>query len=195
MAKQPAVTPHGDPNVMVSPISAFVRTHLFAEISAVAVYFIVEIMISGLELGLWVDVALGIACTILWLVFDFYGTLNSAMRDRNLVKYNYIQYDKWKGLKSGLYAQVPGLVVIVIIWITNSSPSQLNSWARLIYFILYGPTIAATAALEQIHTAFLLFPLWICPVISALAYHLGYNEVPFLTNIVYKNRARNKKLR
>lgn len=195
MAKQPEVTRHADPNVMVSPMYSFIRSHLFAAISAVGVFFVVELMFAALNFGLWFETLLSIVCTLLWIVFDFYSTMNAAMRDRNLVNYKYIQYDKWKGLKSGIYAQVPGLIVIVIIWVTNQSTGMLNSWMRIAYFILYGSTITITSALEKIHVAFLLFPVWICPVVSTVAYYVGYNEIPFLTNIVYKTRAHNKKLR
>lgn len=195
MAQKPAVTPHGDPNVMVSPMSGFIRTHLLASVSALAVFVIVEILFSSLGFGIWFETLLSIGCTILWIAFDFYATLNAAMRDRNLVKYNFIKYDKWKGLKSGLYAQIPGLVVIIMIWVTNGSAGKLNNWARLFHFILYGPVATFVGFLTQIHQVFWLFPIWICPVVAALAYHLGYNEVPFLANIVYKNRKNSKKLR
>lgn len=195
MAKLPEVTPHGDPNVMVSPMSGFIRMHLFAEVSALAVFVIVEVLFSGLGFGIWFEYILGLICTILWIAFDFSATLNAGMRDRNLVKYNYIQYNKWKGLLSGVYAQIPGLVVIVIIWVTNSSAGGLNDWVRLFHFILYGSMSPFVGAAIQISQVFWLLPVWICPVVSAVAYHLGYNEIPFLTKIVYKNRARSKKLR
>ncbi len=195
MAKQPAVTPHGDPNVMVSPMSGFIRMHLYAEVGALAVFTIAELLFAGLELGAWFEFVLGAVCTVLWIVFDFSSTLNAAMRDRNLVKYKYIQYDKWKGLKSGLFAQIPGVVVIILIWLTNSRPGGLNEWVRLFYFILYGPITPFTGALTPISQAFFLLPVWICPAVAALAYYCGYNEIPFFANIVYKNRARSNKLR
>lgn len=196
MAKQPAVTPHGDPNVMVSPISAFFRLHLFAEFGALAVFIIVELICSSMNFGTWFEWVLCVVCTVLWIAFDFYSTLNAGMRDHNLVKYNYIQYDKWKGLKSGLLAQIPGVIVIVLLWITNISAGRLNEWMRLFYFILYAPTSKLTTwMVDYVGEAMWIFPIWICPAVSTLAYYLGYHEIPFLTKLVYKNRARSKKLR
>ena len=195
MAKQPAVTPHGDPNVMVSPMSGFIRMHIFSEFGALAVFVLAEVLFMNLGFGLWFEILLSIICTLFWVVVDFRSTLQAGMRDRNLVKYNYIKFDKWKGLKSGLFAQIPGLVVIIVIWITHTTSSSVNDWARLFYFILYAPVSAVVGHLENISQLFWLLPLWICPAVSALAYHLGYNEVPFLAKIMYSNRSRSKKLR
>ena len=180
---------------MVSPMYGFVRMHIFAEFGALAVFVLAELLFMNLELGLWFEVVLSIVCTLFWVLVDFRSTLQAAMRDRNLVKYNYIKYDKWKGLKSGLFAQIPGLVVIIAIWVTHTSSSSVNDWARLLYFILYAPVSLVVGHLENVSQLFWLLPLWICPAVSTLAYYLGYNEVPFLAKIMYSNRSRSKKLR
>ncbi len=195
MAKQPAVTPHGDPNLMVSPMGGFVRMHIFSEFGALAVFVLAELLFMQLGFGLWFEIVLSIVCTLFWVIADFRSTLNAAMRDRNLVKYNYIKYDKWKGLKSGLYAQIPGLIVIIMIWVTHKTSSSLNDWSRLLYFILYAPVSTLVGHLENSSQLFWLLPLWICPAVSTAAYYLGYNEVPFLAKIMYSTRAHNKKLR
>ncbi len=195
MAKQPAVTAHGDPNVMVSPMSGFIRMHIFAEFGALAVFVLAELLFLNMGFGLWLEILLSVICTLFWVAVDFRSTLNAAMRDRNLVKFHYIKYDKWKGLKSGLYAQIPGLVIIILIWVTNRTSSNVNEWARLFYFIFYAPVSTLVGHLENLSQLFWLLPLWICPLVSSLAYYLGYNEVPFLAKIMYSNRSRNKKLR
>ncbi len=184
-----------DPNMMTSSLMSFVRKHWFSSIKVAMVYFIAVYCTAVFDPGTWLIVLISAVLFCAWIFFDFSDTAKLAMRDVNLVKYSYIEYDRFKGLKTGLIAQIPGLLLSVLIVLTRSSSGRFNDWLRIFYFILYSPAAWLIGAVQDQTMAIYFAPLAVIPVVSTLAYYCGYHEIPIYTRLVYKNRAKNKKLR
>ena len=183
-----------DPNMMTSTLMSFVRKHWFASIKVAMVYFIVIYCTSIFNVGDGFYTLLSVALLLLWIYFDFCDITRLAMRDVNLVKYEYIKYDRWKGLKTGLIAQIPGLLLCILIIITRSSAGRYGDWLRMFYFILYSPAAQLVGRYAEQTLAVFFAPLPVIPLVSVFAYYCGYHEIPLWTRIVYKNREKNKKL-
>ena len=184
-----------DPNMMTSSLMSFVRKHWFASIKVTMVYFIFVYCTYVFSPGTWLYVLLSVVLFAAWIFFDFTDTAKLAMRDENLVKYEYIKYDKFKGLKTGLISQIPGLVLCILILLTRSSTGRINDWFRLFYFILYSPAAFVIGMLQDASMAIFFAPLPVIPIVSTLGYYCGYHEIPIYTKLVYRNRAKSKRLR
>ncbi len=193
---------YNDSNTMSSTLFSFVRKHWYASIKAVAVYVILYFCTFSLVNGTgreftvyWIISGL---CCVMFCFFSYMDTWRKAMRDHNLVMYNYIQYNKWRGLLSGLLADIPGLVIIIFILITKASgASNYVDFAKVGYFILYSPFVMLVTALEgPTHNLIYFLPLIVTPITGAAGYYFGYRNIGLVGQFIYKtDRAKNKKLR
>ena len=184
-----------DPNMMTSTLMSFVRKHWFDSLKVAMVYFILIYCTAVFDPGEWLYTLISVGLLALWIYFDFCDITRLAMRDVNLVKYDYIKYDRFKGLKTGLIAQIPGLILILLILLTKSTAARYNEWFRLFYFMLYSPAAQLVGAYRDVTSLIYFAPLPVIPLVSAFAYYCGYHEIPIWTRIVYKNREKSKKLR
>ena len=96
-----------DPNVMTSTDFSFVRKHWYVGIKVLALYAIYAILTSSFSVPLWLNWTISVILLILWVYFDYTDIYKLAMRDYNVVKYGYLEYNPKRGLKTGLLAQIP----------------------------------------------------------------------------------------
>ena len=187
-----AQTPR-DPNMMTSPMFSFVRAHWYASIKAVILYIILYLIIFSFTDSTAVRAVESAVSLIAWLFFDYSDTYKKAMRDVNVVKYGDLEYDKLRGLKSGLLAQIPGLIIVILIFATKGA-ADYNDLFRVLYFILYAPTVQWIAAAEEVTMLVWLLPLLLVPVVSQIAYYCGYNGLGgrVINRIMYRGRGRKK---
>ncbi len=176
-----------DPNMMTSPLFAFVRAHWYVSIKIVALYMVLYLMIFSFlsEISTCIAV-ISIISAVAWLFFDYSDIYQKAMRDVNIVKYGYIQYDRFRGLKSGLLSQIPGLIIVILIYITRSS-TDYNDIFKLAYFVLYSPVAQTVGSLSL---WFWLLPLLIVPIVSHVGYICGYKGLAgnTMNKLFYRSR-------
>ena len=124
-----------DPNVMTSTDFSFVRKHWYVGIKVLALYAIFAILTSSFSVPLWVNWTVSIILLILWVYFDYTDIYKLAMRDYNVVKYGYIEYDPKRGLKTGLLAQIPvrAAHVCAVSWLRHMVGSVFCAVAGVLF--------------------------------------------------------------
>jgi hypothetical protein len=192
-----------DPNVMTSPDFSFVRKHWYVGVRTVALYIIYAVLTSSFDTPLWLTWMLSLVIFVLWVYFDYMDIYRLAMRDFNLVKYGYLEYDPKRGLKTGLLAQIPGLVCVVLMCVLSLGSGIWSDLFRVLWMVFYSPFFVVIGAIQTAMpdasvwqmAPFFLIPMVFQPVIGYLAYKNGYNNVGIFYKLIYKTRDKDKRLR
>lgn len=192
-----------DPNMMTSTDFSFVRKHWYVGIRTLALYFVFAIITGSIELPLWLIWVFSIALMVIWVYFDYTDIYRLAMRDYNLVKFGYLEYDEKRGLKTGLMAQIPGLVAVVLMVVLNIGSATWADAFRMVWLVFYSPFAVVIGAFQSMigngalwaSAPFYLIPIVIQPLIGYLAYKNGYNNKGIFYRFIYKTRDKDKRLR
>ena len=192
-----------DPNVMTSTDLSFVRKHWYVGIKTVALYIIFAVLTNSIAVPYWLYWVFSGFILILWVYFDYHDIYKLAMRDFNLVKYHYLEYDPKRGLKTGLLAQIPGLLCVILMCVLSLGSAIWSDLFRVLWLIFYSPFMVFIGAIQsalgnvpiwQI-APFFLIPLVFQPIIGFLAYKNGYNNIGIFYKFIYKTRDKDKRLR
>lgn len=191
-----------DPNVMTSTDFSFVRRHWYAAIKVTALYLIYIIITSSFSLPLGVEWLVSCVLLVLWVYFDYTDIYRAAMRDYNLVKYGYIEYNPKRGLKTGLLAQIPGLIFVVLMCVLSLGSGTWSDLCGVLWLVFYSPFVTMIGAIKSVlqvsvwlYAPFYLIPLLFQPVIGYLAYKNGYNNIGIFYKLIYRSRDKDKRLR
>lgn len=192
-----------DPNVMTSTTLSVVRKHWYVGIKTVALYIIYAVLTSSISVPYWFQWVFFVPHVILWVYFDYIDIYKLAMRDYNLVKYNYLEYDPLRGLKTGLLAQIPGLVCVIMMCVLSIGSSTWSGLFQMLWMVFYSPFVVAVGAAQSVvgsssmwvNAPFYLIPMIFQPLIGYLAYKNGYNNIGILYKLIYKSRDKDKRLR
>jgi hypothetical protein len=201
--QKPEFSPRtADPNVMTSTDFSFVRRHWYVGVKVLALYAIYIIITSSFTLPLWFEWLIAGVLLILWVYFDYTDIYKAAMRDYNLVKFNYLEYDEKRGLKTGLLAQIPGLVCVILKCILSLGSGTWSDLFGVLWLVFYSPFAVVIGAIQSVtnlsvwlYAPFYLIPMVIQPIIGYLAYKNGYNNIGIFYKLIYKSRDKDKRLR
>lgn len=188
-------------SVLTSTFFSFVRKHWYASIKATMVYVILLIATYSFVTGSsWANVFYTIVSIITFIgfaCFSYVDTWRKALRDYNLVKLEYIEYNKYRGLLSGLAADIPGFIICILIMIAmRAGSSEYLDIFKVAYFIFYSPFVTLVTAVSPSFKAIYFLPLLVTPITGALGYYTGYRNIGLLGKVIYKtDRSKNKKLR
>ena len=119
------------------------------------------------------------------------------------MKYNYLEYDSKRGLKTGLLAQLPGLVCVVLMCLLSLGSGVWSDLFRVLWLVFYSPFMVFIGAVQGAMpnasiwatAPFFLIPMVFQPVIGFLAYKNGYHNVGIFYKLIYKSRDKDKRLR
>lgn len=191
-----------DPNVMTSTDMSFVRKHWYVGVKTLALYMIFGILTSSFSVPLWIHLSISIILLILWVYFDYTDIYKLAMRDYNVVKYGYIEYNPRRGLRTGLLAQLPGLVCVLLMCVVSLGSGTWSEIFGMLWLVFYSPFATFIGMIQRtINTSiwgyapFYLIPMVFQPVIGYLAYKNGYNNKGIFYKLIYKSRDKDKRLR
>ena len=192
-----------DPNVMTSTDFSFVRKHWYVGIKTVALYIIFAVITSSIKVPYWLYWVLSIVILVLWVYFDYHDIYKLAMRDYNLVKYKYLEYDPKRGLKTGVLAQIPGAICVILMCVLSLGSGTWSDFFRVLWLIFYSPFMVIIGAIQNAFAdasiwaiaPFFLIPLLFQPIIGYFAYKNGYNNIGILYKFIYKTRDKDKRLR
>ena len=192
-----------DPNVMTSTDFSFVRKHWYVGIKTVALYIIYAVLTSRVQIPYAVNWLISLVLLALWVYFDYQDIYKLAMRDYNLVKYNYLEYDPKRGLKTGLLAQISGLVCVLLMCVLSLGSGIWSDLFRVLWIVFYSPfavmigatQIALPNASIWLLAPFYLIPMLFQPAIGYLAYQNGYHNKGIFYKFIYKSRDKDKRLR
>lgn len=191
-----------DPNVMTSTDFSFMRKHWYASIKITALYLILMLLTSSFDLPVWVYGIASVILMVLWVYFDYTDIYKAAMRDYNLVKYKYIEYDPKRGLKTGLMAQIPGVLCVILMCVLSIGSGTWSDLFSVLWMALYSPFFTLIGMIQTLidtsiwgYAPFYLIPMLFQPVIGYLAYKNGYNNIGIFYKFIYKSRDKDKRLR
>ncbi len=191
-----------DPNVMTSTDFSFVRKFWYASIKIVALYIIYIIFTGSLNLPLPVEWVVSLLLLIAWIYFNYMDIYKAAMRDYNLVKYKYIEYDPKRGLKTGLMAQIPGFLCVVLMCVMSLGSGTWSDLFGVLWMVFYSPFVTVIGIIKSSidtsiwgYAPFYLIPMVVQPVVGYLAYKNGYNNIGIFYKLIYKTRDKDKRLR
>ena len=192
-----------DPNVMTSTDFSFVRKHWYVGIKTVALYLIFAVITGSFDLPVGAIWAFSAVLMVLWVYFDYMDIYRLAMRDYNLVKYGYLEFDEKRGLKTGIMAQIPGIISVVLMVILNIGSATWADTFRMVWLVFYSPFAVIVGALQTavgtntlwLCMPFYLIPIIIQPCIGYLAYKNGYHNKCIFYKLIYKTRDKDKRLR
>ena len=176
-----------DPNVMTSTDFSFVRKFWYASIKIVALYIIYIILTGNFNLPLAIEWTVTFVLLILWIYFNYTDIYKAAMRDYNLVKYKYIEYDPKRGLKTGLMAQIPGFLCVILMCVMSLGSGTWSDLFGVLWMVFYSPFVTVIGMVKSAidtsiwgYAPFYLIPMVVQPVVGYLAYKNGYNSGYFL---------------
>lgn len=192
-----------DPNVMTSTDFSFVRKHWYVGIKTVALYIIYAVLTSRVQIPYAVNWLISLVLLALWVYFDYQDIYKLAMRDYNLVKYHYLEYDPKRGLKTGLLAQIPGLVCVLLMCVLSLGSGIWSDLFRVLWIVFYSPFAVMIGAIQialpnasiWLLAPFYLIPMLFQPAIGYLAYQNGYHNKGIFYKFIYKSRDKDRRLR
>lgn len=201
--KKPEFSPRSaDPNVMTSTDFSFVRKHWYVSVKITALYLIYIIFTSAFQLPLWFEWIISLVLVMLFIYFDYTDIYKAAMRDYNLVKYNYLEYDSRRGLKTGLMAQIPGVLCVLLMCIMAKGSVVWSDFFGVIWMVFYSPFVSLVGLVKMSldtsiwgYAIFYLIPCVLQPVVGYLAYKNGYANKGIFYRFIYKSREKDKRLR
>ena len=127
---------------------------------------------------------------IMVIAFASNGAYKQGFKDNNLVKISQAKKDMFKGFKIGLIANAPFILLFVFALVKASAiRSVLFAFLNSHFYAIIMAITGECERLSQIGAVkFVLIGLLlaIVPVISAVAYILGYKEINLAEKIVYK---------
>lgn len=132
---------------------------------------------------------------LILISFTYSPLWNLGIKDNNAVKFGRSAEDKMRGFKIGLMTGVPYFIMCLVMLVLKfipavSVPSGLVGFLNapfytFIMLMLKGETIAECSVLSIL--GLLLIGL-IMPIISHIAYNIGYKDISLEEKIFYKNK-------
>lgn len=133
---------------------------------------------------------------ILLISFASSSVYKQGFKDANFVRTGHLKSDVAKGFKIGSVANIPffALFVLLIVLAVGIAPNfrmvwygYLNSHLYSLIFLISGSSnTAAVSAMSIMQYVLLFLVQLIVPVISGIAYILGFKEINLSDKILYK---------
>lgn len=131
---------------------------------------------------------------IMVIAFASNSSYKQGFKDSNLVKIGHTKRDMLKGFKTGLVGNIPffALFVVAIVMAAVWAPEFRTVWYAFLNSHYYSAVILITgnattlSQLDVLQYVLLFLIQLIVPVISGVAYVLGFKEISLSEKIVYK---------
>lgn len=132
----------------------------------------------------------GIFCTILLICFIYPKFWEMGTKDSNLVHFKHKKEDKLKGLKAGLIAIIPSLIVLIIFaFVLPNTQTALYKFLNCSVFAFAELIIGSSQTFKDINILqFLGLALLkaLIPLTAYAAYLLGYKNISLGEKFIYK---------
>ena len=135
-------------------------------------------------------------CMSLVAILTYTLVWKEGNKDLNLARFDRIKYDKLKGVKIGLIAAAPSLVLLLVLSIgkstfSSSFPVIFYQYLNAAFFapmdLICGSAVAfGDLAIWQI--LLLLLVLLLIPAFSGFAYYIGYKDILLSDKLIYKKQ-------
>ncbi len=176
----------------------------FVHIVNIIVMLIVGMLITNLDyFGINVSeqatsIIISAVCMILYIVMTYVEGWRRGERDYNLVLYNHMEYNRFRGLVAGALSQLPGIILAIVI-IFPKTDFTVERYARYFYMNFNYLFVALETGMENgtvssfvYHLCYFL-PALLAPLVVGLAYHLGYKRLRIVDKLVWSKPKASKK--
>lgn len=170
---------------------------------------IIVMLVIGLILQSTADLGLEISsettsliitliCMVLYLVMAYIEAWRRGERDHNLVLFNHMEYNKFRGLIAGVLSQIPGIACAIAI-IVPSVDFSIERLGRFFYmnfnymFVALDSSAASGSVSAFIYHLCYFLPALVAPVLVGVAYVLGYKQIRVLDRIVWRKHENGKR--
>ncbi len=167
---------------------------------AILLCFILAISIAALDSPTWaMNLILFVLMIPLYVVLIYNPIWTEGDRNRNMIQFGHIQYDKWKGLKVGLLMAIPYLLTNLMLTLSKFGVLPNLFWLYKILNAHLWPllNILDPTALAADMTILGLVICWLTSfyptIIAVVAYFLGYKGIMVMEKLIYKNKPRKKR--
>lgn len=134
---------------------------------------------------------------IMVVAFASNDAYKQGFKDNNLVKIGHTKRDMLKGLKIGLVGNIPffAVTILMIVLAAGAAPAFRTVWYAFLsghfYSLIMWITgeVLTVAEITTLQYVLLILVQFIVPVISCVAYILGYKEINLAEKIVYQREA------
>ncbi len=131
---------------------------------------------------------------IMIVAFASNSPYKQGFKDANLVKIGHTKRDVLKGLKIGLIGNIPffAITILMIILATGTAPAFRTVWYAFLsghfYSIIMWITggVLTVGEISTVQYVWLVLVQFTVPVISCVAYILGFKEINLAEKLVYK---------
>lgn len=137
----------------------------------------------------------GIFCTILLVSFIYPKFWQMGTKDSNLVHFKHKKADKFKGLKCGIIAIIPGLILLIVMtFVTPNAQTALYKFLNCSVYTFAELIIGSDLTFKEIGILqFLGLALLkaLIPLTAYAAYLLGYKNISLSEKFIYKKNKEN----
>lgn len=155
--------------------------------------------ISGVGNAVFLTVS-QLCCFMLLASFIYPKLWEMGTKDSNLVHFKHKNEDVFKGLKAGLAAVVPSVAVLLFLAVTSGGISSKfpiviykfanSSFYTFIHLIVGKATVFGELSFVSFILLFIISA--IVPLISFIAYYLGYKNISVGEKFIYKKNKANQ---
>lgn len=137
----------------------------------------------------------GLFCTILLVCFIYPKFWEMGTKDSNLVNFKHKKEDKFKGLKAGLVAIIPGFILLIVMtFVLPNTQTALYKFLNCSVYTFAELIIGSAKTFKDINIlkfiGLALLKL-IIPITAYAAYLLGYKNISLGEKFIYKKTKEN----
>ncbi len=137
----------------------------------------------------------GLFCTILLVCFIYPKFWEMGTKDSNLVHFKHKQEDKFKGLKAGLIAIIPSLILLVVMaFVLPNTQTALYKFLNCSVYTFAELIIGSAKTFKDINILQFLGLAVLkafVPLTAYAAYLLGYKNISLGEKFIYKKTKEN----
>ena len=167
----------------------------FIHIVNIIVMVIAAVILNSIaNLGLEISAAatsgiVTVICMALYVSMAYVEGWRRGERDRNLVLYKHMEYNRFRGLIAGALSQIPGLVCAVVAFFPEKGASA-ERLARYFYmnfnYMFTSLDAAGSAVSGFVYHICYFIPAILAPIIVGISYHLGYKQIRVLDRLMWR---------
>ena len=175
----------------------------FIHIVNVLVMLIVAVILNSIaNLGLELSAAatsgiITVVCLVLYIAMAYVEGWRRGERDRNLVLFKHMDYNRVRGLIAGAVSQIPGIVCAIVALFPGDNASAAERLGRYFYlnlnYLFTSLDAAGSAVSGFVYHSCYFIPALLAPIIVGLAYHLGYKQLRILDKLIWRTPKNGKR--
>ena len=175
----------------------------FIHIVNVMVMLIVAVILNSVaNLGIELSAAatsgiITLVCLVLYVAMAYVEGWRRGERDRNLVLFKHMDYNRFRGLIAGAISQIPGVVCAIFALFPGDNAAAAERLGRYFYlncnYMFTSLDAAGSSVSGFVYHICYFIPALLAPIIVGIAYHLGYKQLRVLDKLMWRTPKNGKR--